>query len=124
MRLIDFMLSDRRNTNAACRFLAKALKVMRNWPPVSITTDKLGSYPKALRRLKQRAERHGPAPDVEVPQQQDRGRSWCAQTADPPHQGLPVDEDRLRHDQGLRDHAHDRSEPDSIRPPLMQQSRD
>ena len=40
-RLIDFMLSDRRNTKAARRFLAKALKVMRNWPPVSITTDKL-----------------------------------------------------------------------------------
>src|SRR5512133_1444268 len=30
-RLIDFMLSDRRNTKAARRFLAKALKVMRNW---------------------------------------------------------------------------------------------
>jgi transposase-like protein len=36
------MLSDRRNTRAARRFLAKALKIMRNWPPVSITTDKLG----------------------------------------------------------------------------------
>ena len=55
-RLIDFMLSDRRNTKAARRFLAKALKVMRNWPPVSITTDKLGSYPKALRRLKRTGE--------------------------------------------------------------------
>ena len=55
-RLIDFMLSDRRNTKAARRFLAKALKVMRNWPPVSITTDKLGSYPKALRRLKRKGE--------------------------------------------------------------------
>ena len=38
------------------RFLAKALKVMRNWPPVSITTDKLGSYRKALRRLKRKGE--------------------------------------------------------------------
>jgi IS6 family transposase len=55
-RLIDFMLSDRRNTKAARRFLAKALKVMRNWPPVSITTDKLGSYPKAMRRLKRTGE--------------------------------------------------------------------
>ena len=54
-RLIDFMLSDRRNTKAARRFLAKTLKVMHNWPPVSITTDKLGSYPKALRRLNGRA---------------------------------------------------------------------
>ena len=42
-RLIDCMLSDRWNTKAARRFIAKALKVMRNWPPVSITTDKLGS---------------------------------------------------------------------------------
>ena len=50
------MLSDRRNTKAARRFLAKALKVMRNWPPASITTDKLGSYPKALRRLKREGE--------------------------------------------------------------------
>ena len=29
-RLIDFMLSDRRNTRAAHRFLAKALKTMRD----------------------------------------------------------------------------------------------
>ena len=29
---------------------------MRNWPPVSITTDKLGSYPKALNRLKRTGE--------------------------------------------------------------------
>src|SRR5512144_2317142 len=39
-RLIDFMLSDRQNTKAARRFLAKALKVMCNWPPVSITTGR------------------------------------------------------------------------------------
>jgi len=50
-RLIDFMLSDRRNTRAAHRFLSKALKTMRDWPPISITTDKLGSYPEAIRRL-------------------------------------------------------------------------
>ena len=55
-RLIDFMLSDRRNTQAAHRFPAKTLKTMRNWPPVSITTDKLGSYQKAISRL-QRAGR-------------------------------------------------------------------
>ena len=50
-RLIDLRLSDRRNTRAAHRFLGKALKTMRNWPPVSITTDKLGSYRKAIGRL-------------------------------------------------------------------------
>lgn len=50
-QLIDFMLSDRRNTRAAYRFLRKALKMMSGYPPCSITTDKLASYPKAIRRL-------------------------------------------------------------------------
>lgn len=50
-RLIDFMLLDRRNTRAPYRFLGKALQTMRAWPPHSITTDKLGSYPKAISRL-------------------------------------------------------------------------
>jgi transposase, IS6 family len=46
------MLSDRRNTKAATRFLGKGLKIMKDWPASSITTDKLASYPKAIRRLK------------------------------------------------------------------------
>jgi transposase, IS6 family len=50
-QLIDFMLTDRRNTRAAYRFLHKALKTMSDYPPSSITTDKLASYPKAIRRL-------------------------------------------------------------------------
>jgi transposase-like protein len=48
---IDFMLSDRRNTGAACRFLQKALKTKADDPPSSITTDRLASYPKAIQRL-------------------------------------------------------------------------
>jgi transposase-like protein len=50
-RLIAFMLSDRRNTNAAYRFLPKAIKAMSTYPPFSITTEKLASYPKAILRL-------------------------------------------------------------------------
>jgi transposase-like protein len=50
-QLIDFMLSDRRNTRAAYRFLRKALKMMSDYPPGSITTDTLASYPKAIGRL-------------------------------------------------------------------------
>jgi transposase-like protein len=50
-QLMDFVLSDRRNTRAAYRFLRKALKTMSGYPPSSITTDKLASYPKAIRRL-------------------------------------------------------------------------
>jgi transposase-like protein len=61
-QLIDFMLSDRRNTRAAYRFLRKALRTMSGHPPSSITTDKLASYPKAIRRL----QREGPlSKDVE-----------------------------------------------------------
>ena len=45
------MLSDRRNTRAAYRFLRKAFKMMSDYPPSSITTDKLASYPKAIQRL-------------------------------------------------------------------------
>ena len=45
------MLSGRRNTNAAYRFLRKAIKAMSIYPLSSITTDKLASYPKAILRL-------------------------------------------------------------------------
>lgn len=48
---VPFMLSDRRTTNTAYRFLRKAIKAMSHYPPSSITTDKLASYPKAIRRL-------------------------------------------------------------------------
>ncbi|MDP8919432.1 MAG: transposase [Pseudomonadota bacterium] len=47
---IDFMLSDQRDTGAAYRFLRKALKMVRDYPLSSISTDKLASYPKAIRR--------------------------------------------------------------------------
>jgi transposase-like protein len=50
-QFIDSMLSARRDTGAAYRFLRKALKTMRDYPPSWITTDKLASYPKAIRRL-------------------------------------------------------------------------
>ena len=43
----------------AWKYLFRAVDKMRNWPPVSITTDKLVSYPRAIRRLK----RHGSLSD-------------------------------------------------------------
>jgi len=55
-RLIDFMLLERRTTRAAHRFLSKAVTTMRNWPPTSITTDKLPSYPEAIDRLKREGQ--------------------------------------------------------------------
>lgn len=50
-QLIDFMLSNCRNTREAYRFLRKALKTVSGHPPSSITTDKLASYLKAILRL-------------------------------------------------------------------------
>jgi IS6 family transposase len=50
-RLIASVLSSRRDTGAAYRFLRKALRAVSDDPPSSITTDKLASYPKAIRRL-------------------------------------------------------------------------
>jgi transposase-like protein len=50
-RLMASMLSNRRDTGAAYRFLRKALRAVSGSPPSSITTDKLASYPKAIRRL-------------------------------------------------------------------------
>jgi hypothetical protein len=44
--LINFMLLDRRDTGAAYRFLGKALKTMRRWPPHSIITTSLAPIPK------------------------------------------------------------------------------
>jgi transposase-like protein len=44
--------SDRRNTQAAHRFLRKAVKMISNYPRKSITADKLAPYPRAIRRLK------------------------------------------------------------------------
>jgi transposase, IS6 family len=50
-QLIGSMLAERRDTGAAYRFLRRALKTMSDYPPSSITSDKLASYPKAIRRL-------------------------------------------------------------------------
>src|SRR5215210_5683144 len=50
-RLIVSMLAGRRDSGAAYRFLRKAVRTMSDYPPSSITTDKLASYPKAIRRL-------------------------------------------------------------------------
>ena len=63
-RLIHFMLSHRRNTRAAYRFFGKALTTMRHWPPSSIATDQLGSYPRAIGRLQQEGKL---APDTKHP---------------------------------------------------------
>ena len=89
-RLIDFMLADRRNTRAAHRFLGKALTTMRHWPPSSITTDQLGSYPKAISRLQREGKLSGrrETPDLQVPEQHHRSRSWRTQASHQPDTGF------------------------------------
>ena len=50
------MLLERRNIHAGQRFLSKAMVTMRDWPPTSITTDKLPSSPEAIDRLKREGQ--------------------------------------------------------------------
>ena len=52
-RTIDFLLTHRRNTKAAKRFLAAALKRSRDWLPRVINTDKNPAYGEAIAELKQ-----------------------------------------------------------------------
>ena len=50
---IDFYLSPTRNTKAAKRFLAKALKGLKDWEiPLKINTDKAPTYGAAIAELK------------------------------------------------------------------------
>ena len=102
-QLIDFMLSDRRNTGAAYRFLRKALKTMSDYPPSSITTDKLASYPEGDPTPTERraAVERCRAPDLEISEQHHRGRSRRAQARYPADPRLPEDEDSLRNPERL-----------------------
>ena len=51
--MIDFYLSPTRNTQAAKRFLVKALKSMKPWAhPGTINTDKAPDYRSAIAELK------------------------------------------------------------------------
>ena len=102
-QLIDFMLSDRRNTQAAYRFLRKAVKTMRDYPPESITPDKLASYPQGHPAPAERtaAARSGRASHIEVLEQHHRGGSLSAQARDPADPRLPEHEKRLCHHQRL-----------------------
>ena len=49
---LDFYLAERRNTNAAKRFLGSALKRSRDWIPRVINTDKNPAYGEAITELK------------------------------------------------------------------------
>ncbi len=51
-RTVDFYLSRRQNEGAARRFLAKALRVRRDWAPSIINTDRNPAYDEAIRKLK------------------------------------------------------------------------
>ncbi len=51
-RTVDFYLSRRRNEIAARRFLAKAVRVRKDWGPSVINTDRNPAYGDAIRNLK------------------------------------------------------------------------
>jgi hypothetical protein len=98
------LLVDRRNTRAGYQFLGNALKTMRHWHICSITTDKLGSYPKAIRRLK----REGKLPS----DTKHRTSKYPNNIIEADHGGIKrvirptLGFQTMRTDQRLRDHAH------------------
>lgn len=51
-RTIDFYLSQRRNAEAAKRFVSKAVRSRRDWGPAVINTDRNPAYGEAIRKLK------------------------------------------------------------------------
>jgi hypothetical protein len=111
-QLIDFKLSDRRNTRAAYRFLRGAVKRMSDYPSGSITTDKLASYPKAIQRLQNEGLLlNEVASDIENFEQHHQGGSWSTQASELADLRLPEHENGARGDQRLRGDAHDPSWP-------------
>ncbi len=55
---LDFLLSAKRDAQAAIRFFRKALKAFHNQEPRVITVDKNAAYPKAVEELKAEQELH------------------------------------------------------------------
>jgi len=55
-KTIDFLLSSKRDAQAAKRFLRRALKAVHNQEPRVINVDKNAAYPKAIDELKAEKE--------------------------------------------------------------------
>jgi hypothetical protein len=89
-------------------FPRKSADDMRHWPPSSIMTDQLGSYPKAITRL-QREGKMAPTQSVARASTSITSSkpTTCSQTRHPAYARLSKHEDGGRYDQGLRSHAHD-----------------
>jgi transposase, IS6 family len=101
-QLIALVLSDRRNTNAAYHFMRKAIKAMSTFPPSSITTDKLASYPRAILRLQNegllsKAIEHRTSKYLNNILEADHGALTC----DPSDARLPDHENRRRDPDGF-----------------------
>ena len=103
---IDFYLSPTRNTTAAKRFLAEALRGLKDWEqPEVINTDKAPTYAAALAELKAEGKCPRKTQHGQVSEQHCRDRPRQAQAAAAAGARFQVDEDGLRDDQGLRSDA-------------------
>src|ERR687886_2361521 len=77
---IDFLLSATRDKKAARRFFKRALGREHTRNPREVVTDRLKSYPGALREVKQKGElwrsaRHRRGPCLNTRVERDHGRS-------------------------------------------------
>ena len=105
---IDFYLSATRNTTAAKRFLGKALRGCKEWElPEVVNTDKAPTYAAAIAELKAEGKcptqtRHRQVKYLNNVVEADHGK---LKQLIRPVPRIQVDEDGLRHDQGLRGDA-------------------
>jgi transposase-like protein len=100
---IDFYLSPTRNTIAAKRFLAKALRGLKDWEQPAVIHRQSADLCRRSRRAEGRRQvpEGYPAPPGQVSEQHRRSRPRQAQAADPAGARFQIDEDGLCDDQGL-----------------------
>jgi transposase, IS6 family len=96
---IDFLLSAKRDTVAAKRFLAKALGGANHPTPRVINTDKHAAYPPAIVQLKDEGVleencQHRPVQYLHNVLEQDHGGH---QAPDPRQSAFPIVLERLAH---------------------------
>ncbi len=120
---LDFWLTNRRNTEAAKRFLKSALKRSRDWPPRTINTDKNTAYSGAIAALK----KEGMIPtdlehrQIKVLNHRLEGDHGKPKTPEPADARLPVDADVQEGgvpalDRGRRQERRGRVHPPCLRP--------
>ena len=118
-RTIDFYLSQRRDAGAARRFLAKAVRLCRDWAPSIINTDRNPAYSEAIRKLKAAKVLDDSVDHRQVKYLNNRLETdhGAIKRRIRFHARLQIRQDCLRHTQGHRGDAHGPQVQCILRPP-------